>query len=292
MNTHRIGIRVSILALSLAVLAASLGPLPVVAQADTHTVLLPVALSGLVRVERTSVFNSLDKSITADCPPGTLVVGAGGTIYNGNGEVLLGAIVPLPGLRSVLAKAYEADTYTTSWKVTAIAMCAQNVPGLVRVQRTSITDSLDKTAVANCPLGKFLLGMGYEINNGFGSVLAENMIPIAFNLGVTVQAREEDVFSSNWSVTAIAICSDPSVGARPFYGEGSRTSNDKSKTVTCPAGWSIVGAGYSFPGSTGEVVLDDLFLSTNKTAVTITGLEADPYADSWFIRVWAICVPT
>jgi hypothetical protein len=74
------------------------------------------------------------------------------------------------------------------------------------------TTSLDKTMVANCPTGRVLLGMGYQIDNAGGEVLVESMQPLNLNR-VSVLAREEDAFTGTWRLSAIAVCADPSVSA-------------------------------------------------------------------------------
>jgi hypothetical protein len=273
------GIRATSLVLSLLVAIAS--ALATAAPASA-------AIPGLVRVETTSALNSDPKSITANCPANTLVVGAGATLTGASGEVILDDIAPQVGLLSVRASAYEEEDYTPNWTVTAIAMCAPNVPGLVRVATTSPYNSVDKTLIAFCPTGRVLLGMGYQIDGSGGSVLVESMHPINLN-SVEVLAREEDAFTGEWRLTTIAICANAAVAPVVVFTSSGTSSADKSMSVPCPAGRNILGAGFNFVNAAGQVALDDLFQTTQRTAVNIAALEADPLANSWRIDAWAIC---
>src|SRR5262245_40912863 len=128
----------------------------------TITIAAPAAaaVSGLERVQATSLDSGDEGSATANCPGGKFVVGAGASISNGQGKVVLEGVVP--GSHSVVAKAHTTDPYPADWSVTAIAMCAYAPSGLELKPRTSINNSVDKRVQADCPLGKLLIGMGYE----------------------------------------------------------------------------------------------------------------------------------
>jgi hypothetical protein len=273
------GLRATSLVLSLLVLIVS-------ALAPAASV--SAAIPGLVRVETTSALTSAAKSITANCPAGTLVVGAGATLTGAAGQVILDDIAPQVGLQSVRASAYEEEPYAPNWTVTAIAMCAPNVPGLVRVATTSPYNSVNKTLIAFCPTGRVLLGMGYQIDGSGGAVLVESMHPINLN-SVEVLAREEDAFTGTWRLTTIAVCANSAVAPIVAFASSSTSSAGKGMSVACPAGRNILGAGFNFANADGQVALDDLFQTTQRTAVNIAALEADPLANSWRIDAWAIC---
>lgn len=245
------------------------------------------AIPGMVRVEATSALSSANKSMVATCPPGTFVVGAGAALSGAAGQVLLDDIAPQIELQSVLVSAYEEEDYAPSWSVTAIAMCAPNVPGLVRVSTTA-TSSQDKTLVVTCPAGRVLLGAGYRIDGAYGAAHVESMQPINLN-HVTVLAREEDSYDLSWRLTAIAVCADPTVAPVMAFSSSITSSEGKSITVPCPVGRNILSAGFNFVNANGQVALDDLFQTSNRTAITIAALEADALATSWRIDAWVIC---
>jgi hypothetical protein len=63
--------------------------------------------------------------VTATCPAGKRVVGSGGDIRRGHGEVAMTAVAPTPELTGVRVTAYEDDTGTdASWYAVAYAICA------------------------------------------------------------------------------------------------------------------------------------------------------------------------
>jgi len=87
------------------------------------------------------------------------------------------------------------------------------VNGLEQVTATSATNSSSgKSAVANCPPGKVLVGTGYNTNNGKSGVFPNEETDIVIDAvfpsptNVSVVALEEEPTSVNWSVTARAIC--------------------------------------------------------------------------------------
>jgi hypothetical protein len=80
---------------------------------------------GLQRVAATSPTNSSNKGVTASCPVGKRVLGAGGDITGGAGQVLMHEIRPNSALTSVTVHAFEDENGTTAnWTLRAYAICA------------------------------------------------------------------------------------------------------------------------------------------------------------------------
>ena len=77
------------------------------------------ALVGLVRVAPFTASTSAAKSITATCPAGKRVVGAGADTSPGDGRVLIDSIRPDATLSSVTLHAAEDETGTASQLVPA-----------------------------------------------------------------------------------------------------------------------------------------------------------------------------
>lgn len=167
-------------------------------------------LAGQTYVTAQSVSNSVSKSATATCPPGTKLTGGGGDIIGGYGEVVLDDITPNSGLTSMTVWAFEEDSYAPSWSVKAFAACANQLPGLELIEASSVEDSLDKWATAYCPAGKVLVGVGGDITGGVGSVVMtvqpHPTVPLD---AVTVRADETDTYTSDWTARAFGICALP-----------------------------------------------------------------------------------
>jgi hypothetical protein len=70
---------------------------------------------------------------------------------------------------------------------------------------------------------------------------------------------------------------------------GTDSSDTKSITATCPASSpALLSAGYRIDGGLGDVVLDELVLSTG--SATAVAFETDPdYLPTWDLEVYAVC---
>ena len=162
---------------------------------------------GLTRVAVTTLSTSADKSVTATCPAGRFLTGAGGQFTNGGGEVIMAALTPNPALNAVTVTGDEDAVYTPTWSATAYAICANPLPGLVRVATTSPSNSTAaKAAVAFCPAGTVQVGGGASVGGG-GEVVIDDISPAPTTM--TVVADEEDPFAGNWRATSYAICALP-----------------------------------------------------------------------------------
>ena len=88
------------------------------------------ALVGLVRVAPFTASTSAAKSITATCPAGKRVLGAGADT-SGFGRVLIDSIRPDPTLSSVTVHAVEDEAGTPAdWYLQAFVICAPAPLGL------------------------------------------------------------------------------------------------------------------------------------------------------------------
>ncbi|MEZ5419654.1 MAG: hypothetical protein R2708_20235 [Vicinamibacterales bacterium] len=61
-----------------------------------------------------------------------------------------------------------------------------------------------KTATANCPAGKLVVGGG--LMSGTTNVTLRDNSPVAGNTGWSVTANEQAAGTPNWSLTVYAIC--------------------------------------------------------------------------------------
>ncbi|XTZ18481.1 hypothetical protein ACQSSU_14490 [Micromonospora echinospora] len=262
------------------------------------------AVPGLVRISTVSASNSNDfRSVTATCPVGKVLVGTGYEITGATGEVVVDDLRPNGGPATaptaVTVGAYEADAFAGNWTITAYAICANPVAGLVRIAAVSSTDSgVFHSATAACPTGKVLTGTGFELNGITGEGTVDDFRPngsaVSAPTAVTVGAYESDTFFGNWSATAYAICANPVPGLLRVTAVSALNSNDfRSVTAACPNGRVLTGAGFEIIGALGEAVVDDLTPNggpaTAPTLVTSGAYEEDPLASNWDLRSYAIC---
>ena len=265
-----------------------------------------MALTGRTLVTATSISSSVNKSVTATCPAGKQVVGAGGAILNsigadgGYGHVFITDIVPNQALTSVMVQGGENSAWADSWKVVAYAMCAPvgAIANLQRVTATAAnngTSDFVKTATAQCPQGLRLYGTGFEINNANGSVLPDTLQPDAGLTEVEGSAHENGNFAGTWDWTTYAICGTarPTMTLVAAYSAYDSNTTHGVTTNPCPAGTTLTGAGATSEGGWGWVLIDRLSLSiTLNERVTVNGWEDQPsgLGLAWDEQGFAICV--
>jgi hypothetical protein len=169
-------------------------------------------LPGQEIVSNSTAQTSVNKQVSVSCPTGKSVVGVAGEVVNGLGQVLLDDMRPSADLTTVTVNGLEDETGTSlSWGLTARAICATPPPGLQRVAASSALDSFGlKDATADCPAGKNVLSVGYDINTFNGEVLLNSLRPNTLLTQATASGIEDVTGNPfNWSVTAYAICALP-----------------------------------------------------------------------------------
>jgi hypothetical protein len=185
------------------------------AVAVTATALSAVTGLQQFRVTDPDVPDSNDHKVAgAPCPAGKRVVGAGGAATGSPGQHAITALVPDAAgqeLRQVNAVADEDQAGDDArWSLTAVAICADPLPGLTRESGRSPTDSDNKSAVARCPAGLQVVGVGGDITGGKGEVRMQSINPHVDKGGATVFAAEDrDGTDAPWTVRARAICATP-----------------------------------------------------------------------------------
>jgi len=223
-------------------------------------------------VSATSAFNSASpKVITADCPPGKVVLGGTAEVTGAEGQVLIQSAFPMfnPGAMKLqfVVKA-EADLTGTgkSWSVTAGAYCASGIA----VQYVSVGSLLDSNPVkevpVGCPAGTKVLGMGGQVSTDtsspvptVGDLPPANVVfsGMAVNKDlntVTARATEEagalgGSFGGNWAVAAVAACvvewDVPGVEYRDQMNSAGLLPTDSKSRVDfeCSAGKRVVSMG-------------------------------------------------
>jgi len=152
------------------------------------------------------------KAATAQC--GSKLLGAGGhpAIAGAAGKVALTGIFPWTDHKSALASGAKTQTSTTSWVVNSYAICGDFGPSLgYWYEDGSSNSSSPKSITRSCPAGTVLIGAGGKVNTtASGKVALASIEPSSDLKSVTVTGAEiAGGTSSNWSVTAWAICHNP-----------------------------------------------------------------------------------
>jgi hypothetical protein len=252
------------------------------------------AVPGQVRAQGFSAFDSTNlKAAQATCPSGKKVIGTGAEIEGGSGQVIINGVEP--GEQSVVASAYEDETGTNAnWSIRVYAVCADPLPGLVRVTNSSALDSANpKQVTVACPAGKKLTGTGafVEFAGPIGQLVLDDVIPSPALESVQVQAYEdENGTAANWRIRGFAICADPLPGLVRITNSSALDSASPKSTSTPCSGKLLTGTGFEIQSGLGQVVLDDLRPHSALTSHLATAYEDENgTAANWRIRGYSIC---
>lgn len=283
MNNRRMS-RWAAAAVAVAAFAGSQGVVQVLGAAPAAA-----AVPGLQVVSVTGAFDSATlKSVTATCPTGKRVVGTGFHLLGAQGDVVLDDVRPT-ATSVVVSAGEDQDGTTASWKITALAVCANPLPGLEIVTVTSaFGSSTGKSAFAFCPSGKRVVGTGAALTNGFGQVSIGNLTISdtgVFAFGID----DQDGYTGGWSITAYAICANPLPGLTVTPGNGSASDSSTQKLVSanCTSGKVALGLGW---GMGGEGQTHITFAGIGGSGVTLVANEDDDgYPNTWGMNPVAVC---
>lgn len=161
------------------------------------------------------VSSSSLQSAVARCPAGMSVLGVGGGVdwYPTARHIVIDEnFTPNATLTAASVTAQEDETGTPDeWRVRAMAICSEPLPGLQRVAATSAGGSASyKSVTATCPEGKRVVGSGGDIRRAGGQVTMTAVAPTPDLTAVRVQAYEDDTGTdANWYAVAYAVCAYP-----------------------------------------------------------------------------------
>ncbi|MCE7009759.1 hypothetical protein LWC34_44160 [Kibdelosporangium philippinense] len=264
------------------------------------------AIPGLQRVEATSPTNSEEhRFVTATCPDDKLLVSMGGEVVGGHGAVAIGAVRPMgdspTAIRSVRVQAAESTStdFTGNWSVTAYAVCADPLPGLVVVEAKSpSTIQSHKHITATCPTGKQVVGAGAVAMVGAPYIQMVGLVPdggpTAAPTSVTASLFGGIGAGFGWTASAFAVCADPIPGLSTIE-HTSVTDSTTSKTVTprCPSGKQLLGTGGAITGKlhTGSTRsrLGFVSLRPESTEANVGVHELGAIPNEWSVSGYAIC---
>jgi hypothetical protein len=260
------------------------------AAAPAQAVVLPPTF-----VQATSASNSdTSKSVTAFCPAGKVVHGAGGKITDtGDGDVVLAAAMPDVALTSVTARGEEHGIFSGNWTVTAYAICRAAPANMQLVTADSANDSVSpKTTPAVCPAGLSLYGMGFDLHNTFGEVSPDDVEP-SFGLTLaTVTAYENNSYGDPWYTTTAAICGDPAATMQRVSQLSALLDSSSPKTVdaSCPVGTFLTGVGGRLDSMEGNGILSAVKPDNALTKAHARGVEDGLHDVDWHVSAYAVCV--
>lgn len=257
----------------------------------------PVSVQAVTTVHEqvVSEINSVSpKGKTADCPPGMVVVGGGFSTATGvgnDGSVVMDELIIRDTF--VTGTAYEdADGTSKNWGITVIAVCANPLPGYeIKLGRSVNTGSeFEKPAVATCSPGKVVIGGGFGVTGGVGTVVVDELLPS--NTQVFTKAFEGKAGTTrNWFLDAYAVCAFQPAGWQIVNKTGPIHSSGKITTKECPAGKKVLGPMFDLTGSLGQAhMLTLLPEDFPRQEVSIGALEDDDNTtNSWGLNNWQIC---
>jgi hypothetical protein len=269
------------------------------------------AVTGRTLVTVTSISDSNNKSVTAECPAGKKVIGAGGQILSGRGQVHIVDMIPSANLTSVTVGGGErvafGGSYTWDWQVVAQAMCAPatSVPDLERVEAAGFEPGSGpyahtggKVALAVCPFEKELYGTGFEFNDAFGKVFLQKLLPNSGLDWVEAAAKPNESGLPAWSFTAYAICGAPRTTMTLVPALSAEDPDDQKgvTTNTCASGTTLAGTGAHIDPETPYMFLDRMSLDLFADQATINAWENQPgnYTSTngpdWRVTGYAVCV--
>ncbi|MEU7924304.1 hypothetical protein [Micromonospora sp. NPDC049107] len=250
---------------------------------------------GLYRVAATSVLDATNaKTMTISCNGVDQVVGAGGRINDGQGDVLMTRVYADATLRTVTVFGVEANATNVPWSVDAFAVCAPAgaVSGLQLVTTTSANNALDKVGItAVCPPGKKTFGGGYRIDNANAAVAIDEL---AFTAALGSVSSTAYVFGApgNFTLQTQAFCAT-ALPAMALTEATSAFNANAPKSVTtpaCPAGSQTAGVGAVLTGLSGAGSVATLVPRPALDTAEATGREIVAFATPWNIRAQQVCV--
>ena len=233
------------------------------------------AVPGLQRITKVSVSDSsTSKTVTANCPVGKRVLGGGGTVTGGRGQVVLERLEPVQSAtndRFVVRAREDGTGYSSNWRLTAYALCANPNPlpayAILPSTSGSPNSNSPQSTISFC-VGQPQVGFGGRINGGVGQVHLTNLVRASNgDIDFTLIAAQEDAtgFGGAWTATAYAICANTTVNFTTASATTPASSVNKSATVSCPANMRVHSAGGQLlPTGSGPV---DRSLVLDKVAI-------------------------
>jgi hypothetical protein len=157
------------------------------------------------------------RSTNAVCPSGLTMIGSGGRVTGGQGEVALsrtGPVLTTDPVRSTASGLADSTGFAGAWSVTAFVVCAGIATSdVAQPSADSALNSVSpKAADVVCPPGMFVTGGGGQtVNDISGNLVLQSIMPDALpggipGAGATVTARENNPIERIWLVRGRVHC--------------------------------------------------------------------------------------
>jgi hypothetical protein len=161
---------------------------------------------------------------------------------------------------AVAASAPASASALASVAASAASTTPTGITGVQRVEQPSASNSnAAKSAIAQCTGTQKVINASGYVTDGSTKVLLDQVTPSPDLTEVTVAAKETDVYTANWTVTAVATCADPPSGLTRTeqIGLADDSTSPKTTTVGCADSTQIVlGTGFDIVGGAGLQLRD------------------------------------
>jgi hypothetical protein len=171
-------------------------------------------LPGLEIVSQTSEFNrGTARQVSAICPFGKRVIGAGASLSNGFGQISTASLEIFDN-HTTAAAIDDENGYSGNWSVTAYAICVDTFAGVHIVRAASASgfnSTSPKTAIVGCDSAARPVAVGWALD--WGGRSAEQVLNAFADISVgggvvNLGVEDADGFGGNWTNNAIAVCVD------------------------------------------------------------------------------------
>lgn len=160
---------------------------------------------------------------------------------------------------------------------------AASIPGLVPVSSTAAGFNAPAFAVATCPAGKFVYGLGGEVIGANGKVHMVSLLPDPGLTSVTVTAEPTVPFVAPWQVTAYAICGFPTALPQLEI----MPAQSWQDTELCAAGTALYGTGAQHTGSPKQTLHE--MAPDIATPPTMARASVSPAGGAVIVAAAAVC---
>lgn len=134
------------------------------------------------------------------------VIGVGGRINNGGGNVVLDYVVPSVNLKTVTVRGTVVSGNPTGWSVTAFAVCA-NTSAPDRVSFAAPTSSSPHVGLNwSCPAGDELYSAGAMVSPGSGEVFLSLVRTVTTTSFAVAADEDASGYGLNWTLVGYGIC--------------------------------------------------------------------------------------